>query len=77
MNSRAQYDPAALVVEVVVKDQYGRQVYHPHSRAAHIFAAIAGTKTLTPDVLKHITDLGLAVLVTREPVQTDFHRECA
>lgn len=78
-NPLAQYDPDAPVVELLVKDQYGRKAYHPHSKAAHHLAAIAGTKTLTMHAIKHAMALGFTILYTHDhtPVQTDFHMEHA
>jgi hypothetical protein len=51
-------------VKLLVKDQYGRTVFHPDNVAAHHLAAIAGTKTLTPDAIKHIKALGFDVVYT-------------
>ena len=65
-NPLAQYDPDAPVVELLVKDQYGRQTYHPVSTAAHHFAAIAGTKTLTMHVINHVLALGFTVTYVRD-----------
>lgn len=56
-------------VELLVKDQYGRAAYHPFNEAARRFAAIAGTKTLTPEVIKHVTDLGFTVSYIRTPLE--------
>lgn len=39
-----------IVVEA--RGQYGRITYHPKNDVAFAFADIAGTKTLTPSVLK-------------------------
>lgn len=79
MTALAQYEPDAPVVELLVRDQYGRKAYHPISQAAHHFAAIAGTKTLTMETIKHAMELGFTVLYTynHTPVQTDFHLEHA
>lgn len=71
--------PNAPVVELLVKDQYGRTVYHPHNVAAKHIAALAGTKTLTMHAIKHAMALGFSIVYTHDhtPVQTDFHMEHA
>lgn len=58
-----------LNVQVRAKDQYGTTVFHPVNRAAEIFASIARTRTLTPETLRHIQDLGIEVLIIR-PIDT-------
>lgn len=45
------------------RDQYGATVYHPVCPAAQTFAAIAKTKTLTPQAIAQIKTLGYAVTV--------------
>lgn len=49
------------LVQLRVKDQYGSQVLYPHNLAAHTFANIAGTKTLTLPTIKHIMALGYTI----------------
>lgn len=56
-------------VELLVKDQYGRTVYHPYNEAARHIAAIAGTKTLTMQAIKHAMALGFTILYTHEPLK--------
>ena len=51
----------APVMKVFVRDQYGQQVFHPANEAARLFAAIAGTKTITPANLSHILKLGYSI----------------
>lgn len=48
-------------VQLLVKDQYGTQVLHPNNETAKLFASIAGTKTLTLPVVKHIMALGYSI----------------
>lgn len=48
-------------VQLMVKDQYGRQVYHPHNATAQLLANLAGTKTLTTESIKLILRLGYEV----------------
>jgi hypothetical protein len=49
-------------ITVLVKDQYGKQALHPRCPAAHTFANIAGTTTLTTPTIKHIMALGYKVV---------------
>lgn len=48
-------------VQLLVKDQYGTKVLHPNNDTAKLFALIAGTKTLTLPVVKHIMALGYSI----------------
>lgn len=55
-------DPTPIgTVELLVKDQYGSTVFHPHNDAAKHIAAIAGTKTLTLQTIEHAMRLGFEV----------------
>lgn len=57
------------VVEIRVKDQYGKQVYHPLNPTAHLFAEMAGTKTLTPEALAIIMKLGYELRYTHGQIK--------
>lgn len=48
-----------LIVEV--KNVYGNQVAYPVNQTAKTFAAIAGTKTLLPETLRHAKSLGFSI----------------
>ena len=50
-----------MQITVEVKNVYGVTTYYPICQAAQAFAAIAGTKTLTPATLKQIKALGYTV----------------
>lgn len=50
-----------LDITVLVKDQYGQQVFHPVCETAKLFASLAGTKTLTPHALNLISQMGYTV----------------
>lgn len=52
---------SGLLITVEVRSVYGRDTIYPVDAAAKAFAAIAGTTTITPEVLKHIRSLGYAV----------------
>ena len=73
MNSAQAYELSQLLepnepepepigcVQLMVKDQYGRQTFHPHNQTAQLFASLAGTKTLTAQSLNLILKLGYVV----------------
>ena len=61
-------------VELLVKDQYGRQTYHPVNAAAHHFAAIAGTKTLTLQAIRYVLALGFEVTYVHAPINHPTRR---
>ena len=48
-------------VQLKVKNNYGNQALYPYNEPAHLFAKIAGTKTLTLDTIRHIMALGYEV----------------
>ena len=56
-------------MEIVIKrrEVYGEVKYYPVCEKAKLFAAIAGTKTLTRPVLAKIKELGY--IVTFKPVE--------
>jgi hypothetical protein len=53
------------VIEVEVKDVYGVTKYYPICEKAQLFADIAGTKTLTVQVIKKIEALGFSIKASR------------
>ena len=60
--------PLNKTVRLLVKDQYGSKVLHPHNTTAQTFASIAGTKTLTLPTIKHIMALGYSVEYVHEGI---------
>lgn len=52
-----------LEITVKVKSVYGKELVYPVCDKAHIFAAIAMNKTLTPEVLSCIKALGYTVKI--------------
>lgn len=48
-------------ITVKVKEVYGHPKYYPHCEDAKVFAAIAGTATLTENTLRRIMKLGYKV----------------
>jgi histidinol dehydrogenase len=55
-----------IVVEV--RDVYGVSKVYPVCGEAQIFAAIAGTKTLRPEDIKHIKMLGYEIQIKQPEV---------
>ena len=53
------------VIEVEVKDVYGVTKYYPICEKAQLLADIAGTKTLTLQVIKKIEALGYSIKASR------------
>lgn len=58
--------PIQPSVTIEIKDVYGVRTAYPVCENARSFAAIAGTKTLTKDTLRHIKDLGFAVVLAEQ-----------
>ena len=59
-----QASPAAAqsrIVQVQVKNVYGKATVYPANETAEFFAAIAGTKTLSPVVLAYARRLGFDI----------------
>ena len=50
-----------MEVTVEVRTVYGNQLIYPINYAAQLFAAIAGSKTLSAEHCRHITALGHTV----------------
>jgi hypothetical protein len=48
-------------IEVTIKKVYGNRVIYPVCPTARDFARIAGTKTLTPETLRRVRDLGYSI----------------
>lgn len=55
-----------MITSIIIlkKQQYGNNVYYPVCDMAHKFAALIGTKTLTPQALRTIESMGVRVQVT-------------
>lgn len=50
-----------MLIEVEVRNVYGKTLYYPINDKAHMLAHIAGTETLTHPTLKLATDMGMTV----------------
>ena len=59
-----------MQVTVQIKSIYGVRQAYPVNEAAKIFAAIAGTKTLTAQDLRRIQSLGFEIVQRTEPAIT-------
>ena len=53
---------------VTKKDVYGNTLVYPSCAKANAFAAIAGTKTLTPEAIQEIKNLGYNILIKLEKI---------
>jgi hypothetical protein len=49
------------------RDIYGKTTWYPMCSDAKLVAAIAGTKTLTVDVLSKVRKLGIEIIIDNEP----------
>jgi hypothetical protein len=58
-----------MIITVTIRDQYGAQVIHPVCEKAKTLAALARTKTLTHEAIKHIKALGYQINVQQTPAQ--------
>lgn len=53
-------------IKVKAVNQYGQWAYYPDCDRARVFAQIAGTKTLTANVIFYIKSLGYVVDISTE-----------
>lgn len=59
-------------VAIEIRHVYGIKQAYPINEPAKLFAAIAGTKTLTAQDLRRIMALGFDVIQKAQPVTFDF-----
>lgn len=59
-----------MLITVAIKSIYGNQTIYPVCNKAEAFASIAGTRTLTPQVIKQIKALGYEVRVEQQQPAT-------
>ena len=57
------------IVEITLQNNYGKDKAYPANKSAHLFAAIAGTTTLTQYTLKIAEQLGFEIRVARAEVK--------
>jgi hypothetical protein len=55
-----------MIIEVEVKNVYGKDIFYPLCNQAILFARLASTKTLTLDALNTIKALGYEVAVQQK-----------
>lgn len=58
-------------LKILVKDVYGRRVFYPQCDQSKVFAAIAGTTTLTERTLRQITQLEYDIEFMVEPIKLE------
>lgn len=56
-----------MKIVVKIKNVYGNQAIYPVCANAKLFAAIAGTTTLTKPVINSIMQLGVAIELEQQP----------
>lgn len=52
-----------MKITVTIRENYGNEAIYPACERGHIFAQIAGTKTLTRETIDKIQKLGILVEV--------------
>lgn len=52
-----------MIIQIEIRNVYGNESMYPANDAARHFAAIAGTKTLKSDTIRHAKALGYSVEV--------------
>jgi len=50
-------------IQIEVKTHYGNTMYYPACEKSSLLARLAGTKTLTPEAIRTIKELGYNVQV--------------
>lgn len=55
-------------VIIEIRSVYGNERIYPANDVADVFANIAGTKTLSRDVLKHAQNLGFEIEIVQPKV---------
>lgn len=54
---------ALMTLQIKFRDVYGNEMMYPVNETAKLFAKIAGTKTITPQTLDLVQQLGIPVEV--------------
>lgn len=52
-----------MSLQIEIRNVYGNETIYPANEAARTFAAIAGTKTLKRETLRHAKALGFTITV--------------
>ena len=73
MTDQTQDQQQCFAIHVHVKDVYGKRVVYPVCDKAKVFAAIAGTTSLTETTLRCIQKLGYEIhVIPQEPLTLDI-----
>jgi hypothetical protein len=59
-------------ITIQVRDVYGTVKYYPMCARAKLLAGIAGTVTLTPQVLEKIRSLGFTIKLKQQIIEGEF-----
>jgi hypothetical protein len=60
--------PVVGEIKVTIKDVYGKQTLYPACDQSRLFAKLAGTKTITTDMVRILCDAGYKVMQQRPEV---------
>ncbi len=55
-----------MEIKIEIRNNYGQDVAYPACSKAESFARIAGTKTLTAEVIAHIKAIGYQITVQQQ-----------
>jgi len=56
-------------IEIEVKNHYGNTMYYPACDKSSLLARLAGTKTLTPEAIRTIKELGYSIQVKQPALE--------
>ena len=56
-------------IQIEIKNHYGNTMYYPACDKSRLLARLAGTKTLTPESLRTIKELGYNVQVKQPTIE--------
>jgi len=56
-------------IQIKVKNHYGNTIYYPACDKSSLLARLAGTKTLTPESIRTIKELGYNVQVKQPTME--------
>ena len=59
-----------LICQIRVANNYGIETFYPVDETAHLFARIAGTKSLTRDTLRLMDALGYEIEIKEQTFKT-------
>lgn len=59
-------------IKIEVRNVYGVVKYYPMCERAKLFAGVAGTVTLTPQVLEKIRSLGFTITLKQQIIEGEF-----